>query len=342
MRKNNGIGRNKDIGRKRSLPVWKLCRKNYISICLLLAAVILCGCSLAVPEAETEHGNDQLIGAFITLEYLDLYDMDSFLQDHASQLVNGKQFSGADFSGYQQKLYASIDKNGSLSPSDWEVSFPGVEGISFFSPLWTDENGESYRAGVYDSRISEKDVSYNIFDNGESLHLSGTMYVLPGAYGEIEYYLNPVYQTSEGEIYLVSGSGSSTRIVDEISEGEQSSLNYEVKMTKEEGNTETENVTVAIKLAVMYKPVKITLCQMDAGHKILEKKTYDPKVVPDQLRVKEETAYILIETEKESPSGKKVIFRAVCNREEKEHVLESFFETENGVIIKKEIQVEWE
>lgn len=336
------MGKNKKLGRKSScsLPDRRLYRKYLISFSLLLAAMILGGCSLAVPEAGTEHGSDRLIGAFITQEYLDLYDMDSFFQDHAGQLVNGKQFSGADLSGYQRKLYAAIDKNGSLSPSDWDVSFPGVEGIRFFSPLWTDENGENYRADVYDSRISEKDIAYNVFDNGESVDLSGTLYVVPGAYGEFAYYLNPVYQTPEGEIYLVSGQGSSARIVDEVSEGEQSSLTYEVKENTEDGNAETENVTVAVKLAVMYKPVKITFCQMDAGHKMLQEKAYDPKEVPDQLHVQEGTAYILAETEKESPSGKKVVSRAVCENREGE-VLESFYEAEHGVVIKRETEVEW-
>lgn len=341
------MGKNKKVGRKSScgLPDLKLYRKYLIGLCLPLAAMILGGCSLAVPEAETEHGSDRLIGAFITLEYLDLYDMDSFFQDHAGRLVNGKQFSGADLSGYQQKLYASIDKNGSLSPSDWDVSFPGVEGIRFFSPLWTDENGESYRADVYDSRISEKDIAYNVFDNGESVDLCGTLYVVPGAYGETAYYLNPVYQTPEGEIYLISGQGSSARIVDEVSEGEQSSLTYEheIKEAKEDGNAETENVSVAVTLAVMYKPVKITFCQMDAEHKILQKKAYDPKNVPDQLRVQGGTAYILAEIEKESPSGKKVVSRAVCeNGEREEQVLESFYEAEHGVVIKRETKVIWE
>ena len=50
----------------------KLAYRLYLPI--MAAAVQLGGCSLAVPEAGSEVGGDRLIGAFITQEYLDLYD----------------------------------------------------------------------------------------------------------------------------------------------------------------------------------------------------------------------------------------------------------------------------
>ena len=51
------------------------------------------GCTLAVPEAGTDGNGDRLIGAFITSEYLDLYDMEGYLNDHAASLMNNSSIT---------------------------------------------------------------------------------------------------------------------------------------------------------------------------------------------------------------------------------------------------------
>ena len=58
------------------------------AMCLSAAAILLGGCSLAVPGAGTEEAGDRLIGLFITPESLDLYDTEGYLQDHGAQLMN--------------------------------------------------------------------------------------------------------------------------------------------------------------------------------------------------------------------------------------------------------------
>lgn len=58
----------------------------------ILIAGTMGGCTLAVPYAGKEGSGDRMIGAFITTEYLDLYDMESYLNDHASSLVNRWQY----------------------------------------------------------------------------------------------------------------------------------------------------------------------------------------------------------------------------------------------------------
>lgn len=296
--------------------------------CMLLITVMLLeGCSLAIPDAGPQSGSSRLIGAFITMEYLDLSDTDTSLKDMQKQ----------------QKLYADIDKNGSKRPSDWEISFPDTDGICFFAPLWTDENGENMRGGIYDSRVGEKSIHFGTSGTEETLDLNGTIYVTPKADGKAGYYLNPVYQETGGRIYVVSGTGCTMQADCEIAEGEQSALTSVVSITDEDGRKLTEKANVTLQLSVMYRPVQITVCQMDQKHRLLEKKSYRPEEVPETLSARKETAYLLTEIQKESPAGKKVVSRDVFEKKEgTECEIESYCAVQDGVILKKRTRVDWE
>ena len=60
--------------------------KSLFKLSVIFMAFTASGCTLAVPEAGTDGNGDRLIGAFITSEYLDLYDMEGYLNDHAASL----------------------------------------------------------------------------------------------------------------------------------------------------------------------------------------------------------------------------------------------------------------
>ncbi len=62
--------------------------KSLFKLSVIFMAFTASGCTLAVPEAGTDGNGDRLIGAFITSEYLDLYDMEGYLNDHAASLMN--------------------------------------------------------------------------------------------------------------------------------------------------------------------------------------------------------------------------------------------------------------
>ena len=66
-------------------------KKKVKVLALLLALCLLSGCSLARPEAEEGNGisQDMMIGFFITLEYLDLFDFEGYLEDNLNTVVNG-------------------------------------------------------------------------------------------------------------------------------------------------------------------------------------------------------------------------------------------------------------
>lgn len=309
---------------------------------LLILTVMMSSCSLAAADAGTEGGSDRLIGAFITSEYLDLFDMDAWLNDNASALGKNTNLQITDTSGYEQKLYAEIDKNNSEDPFDWSVSFPGIEGINFFVPVWTNENGEQYWDGICGEGICDTNINVGSSDTGDTISLSGTIYILPGMADEdISYYLNPVYQTESGEIYAIGNSGFSTSV--DSSEGVQltTTINDEVKIT-ENNVTNIEKCNVEVSIAVMHRPVNITVWQMDSDHQVVKKTEYKPEEVPEELQTEPGTAYMLIETQKENLSGEKSVTRELYEySEEEETFMRTFHATEDGLLVMQDTAVIW-
>ena len=84
--------------------------KSLFGFSVMFMAFTASGCTLAVPDAGTDGNGDRLIGAFITSEYLDLYDMEGYLNDHASSLVNNSSITIGNDSRYEGKLVATVDK----------------------------------------------------------------------------------------------------------------------------------------------------------------------------------------------------------------------------------------
>lgn len=295
---------------------------------LFLSAMLLGGCSLAVEDGVADKEQDRMIGAYITQE-----------------VIGTEQFSNEYPPDCQNRLYALIEKNGSKEPSDWNISFPGSEGIRFFAPFWNaPPDGHSYRDNVVDAKIGERDFSVSESDDEESIGLAGTIYVLP--YGKPEksfhFYVNPVYQTPDGEFYALPGSGYLLQTGGET-EGEQvvTTLSDEISQTVD-GKMKSKKTNVTIKFQTVHRPVKMTLCEMDVEHQVLKKQAYQPQELPGTLHVQAETAYILVETEKESPSGETEVSREICeNTQQSGGVLESFCAAEDGILVKRNTEIVW-
>ena len=325
-------------------------------IVMLGAAMILLlgGCSLAKKDAGNKVSKDRMIGAFITNEYLDLFDIEAYFDDHVSSISDGEEITLEDSSKYNERLYATIDKHGSKDPADWDISFGDVEGINFFSVRWEDESKEATTSLVESDGIYDVNTSYNITDEGEQVELSGTIYMLPGLIDEdTAYFVNPVYQTEDGQIYVVSESGGSTS--GNTSEGEQFALTISDETTVtasgytgtenvgnvNTGNAKSEKMTVTVRLSVVYEPVKITLYQMDKKNCILQKDDYIPGEMPEKLEVSKECEYLLIETEKKDPDGEMIISRDLYEQGEEGETLDTFYRGEGGKLSKQSTEIIW-
>ena len=145
-------------GKKRRGRVWAGCA------CGLVLAFVLGGCSLAASDAGAQGGADRLVGAFITAEYLDLYDMEGFLDDHTPRFTGGGEIILDHDPEYEGKLYARIDKSRGDDPADWEISFGDVKGEYLLNPLWPDEDGEESRMSLCTEGVCNIKSSVDIAD----------------------------------------------------------------------------------------------------------------------------------------------------------------------------------
>lgn len=323
---------------KSGKPKYRFAKYLTAAFAILMAGT-MGGCTLAVPDAGTEGGSDRLIGVFITTEFLDLYDMESYLNDHASSLVNDGSITLGNDSKYEGKLVANVEKGEDDSPSEWKISFGDTEGQYMLMPVSTDENGEKYMGNLCSDGINEPYLQSNVSDDEEEQELSGTIYeVADGT--EKTWYVNPVYQTEDGKIYAVTGNGYSNGGRDTEGSTMAATLSGESTVT-ENGRSQKESSKVTVQFAIMYKPVKTIICQMSDSNQVLKRDEYEPTAVPDTLKVEPETAYIMEETQKEAPSGKTVTSHSIVdlNSEEEETCLETWYSLDNGLICKKDVEI---
>ncbi len=314
--------------------------KKFLS-CIISVPIVLslCNCSSFTPDAGSD---DRMIGVFITTEFLDLFHIEQYVNDHASALKDGQEVSLPSGTKYEGKLYAEIDKSKGDDPIDWELSFGNLDGINLFTPLWTPGNGEAYWGAVCSEGISDTNISYSESEDAEEHHISGTVYILPEKASEdTVYYANPVYQTASGDIYVTRGQGVAKSGA--ASEGESLLSTFSGEATvMEDGKRKAGKCNVTVQYAYMYRPVQITICQMNREHQIVKQDIYKPEEVPEQMTAEPDTEYILVEMEKAEASGEKNMCREVYDYNPgKEVCLTTFCAREDGIVIKQETQVLW-
>ena len=129
--------------------------------------------------------------------------------------------------------------------------------------------------------------------------------------------MNPVYQSSDGRVYAVSGSG----LMLDGNHGE--GMFY--SQTLEETTTITENqkskssqTSVKISFAIMYPPKKVVVLQMDDENNIISKAEYQPGKLPDTIKPDRNTAYIMVENHKQD-RRETWLFPAPCMMKAKKH-----------------------
>lgn len=307
----------------------------FVLICMLSFS----GCSLAVEDAGEENvmSQDRLIGAFITTEYLDLFNMEAYLNDHADELINDDTDEIiVDGRAYSERLYAVIDKKDSVKPMDWEISFGDVEGICFFDAKFQNEGEEPFTMIIGGDEICDVTSSLSVGDEGESVALKGTLYALIGEYESVQFYVNPVYQTTDGEIYTITGNGYS--MSGELGGSSMVNLEEETTITENEV-TKTYAGAVEITFEVLkYLPVNICIQFMNDKLEIMQTENYAAGEVPAQLSVLEGTACIIVETQWEDGS----VTRALYEPEEDESVsIETFYKTSDIALGTKETEIVW-
>ncbi|WFR58985.1 hypothetical protein QA584_07865 [Anaerocolumna sp. AGMB13025] len=318
--------------------------KVRIAVFFLAALILstLSGCQLA-QEDSISTTEDRLIGVFLTTDYLDLFDFEGYLNNSNRSFSGGEIQVDGSTDKYQGRLNAELrpktlinQETGEKSETE-EYVFPGVKGISYFSANISATTGrESYVSAGSDEAISDGHTSLNYSDQGNTITLDGTVYISPGMNNT--YYVNPVYQSIDGQVYALSGNGISMDGVQ--SEGANYSQILDASYTSTENrNTKKDSFSVKISFSVMFPPEKVTILQMDADSTVISRKEYAPGEIQTSITPKENAEYIVVETLKTDTSDNALITRKLYGRDADS--LDTFYCREDGVCIKKWVQLKW-
>lgn len=298
-------------------------RRILCTIALFLI-FLLCGCQLAIPGAEEDHIEpDRLIGAYITTEYIDFYDEEMGEENLAEMISNGEIAINGNTDSL--RVYAVKDGSG--------FAFPGIDGMNLFSYYKKPVDGNldtGYWTSDISGAISDVHNNYHSSDDEESVKQSATIYVAQNA-GDVTFYMNPVYQTEEGEIYLIPGTG--IQMGTSLSGSMNQSIREKTTMHVN-GKEIAYSCEYELTVSTIDVPTQIILIQMSKNHKVLGRNAYVSGQLPEEFKPDEETAYILIEEITENKVRRSV-------NQPGTEIISSYCRVDNNLCVLDSMKVLW-
>lgn len=264
-------------------------RNRLIFPALAVLLLLLCSCSLAVPEGNTVQQGDRLTGFAVTAGHLDLFDFEGYFNDNASRLLNGGEISAEESQKYGGRVYA-------IRGEDGKIEFEGLETAGILRYFELDENGEATWICSSFGGISDVKYSTNVSDEGEESVLEGTLYACVKGDGVASFYLNPVYQTPEGEIYLTSGQGLSFNVLEGASPSASQHLSESSTVIDSEGKVKTDGLTVKANYRAISPPESIWLYQYGGDGELLAAERLDTESLPESIEPEETVQFVILET----------------------------------------------
>lgn len=301
-------------------------------VLLLILGLPLSGCQLASDRGEASE--DQLVGVFVTTEYLDLMDMDAYLNDHLNELTDGGTITmEGDTSAYQERVYA-VDV--SEDPQNPDYRFPGIEGVPIYCVPVPEPGGDDYCWTPSDAPEAWQYYNYTVEDDMEGMVITAELYVSTEK-GHQQFYANPMYRTAEGEIYLVGGTGAG---------GDMDEPGISLTLTVEEtcdmtlnGETTRQRCEVKVTVTSVYPVEKTVLIQMDGNNQVIGTEEFLPGQAPAEFTPKENTAYLVVETHRQSQSGDQTVDRELFDRGDT--VFSTYQEGESGFFCRTDTVIYW-
>lgn len=258
--------------------------KTILIFAAILAAVFLIAFldGGAVQSAADEEEEGTLIGAFVSEEDLDIDD----LEVTATGKIQWKR----------GRLYAERTEEGWRFPD-----LPDGGGIFSVLPMESeDANGETenpllnsdFPEIVYIGSLGKADGRSNVNrENGVSttdIDLSGEVYACGSRHVIFKFY--PIYQTSDGRIYLTRGNSMGMSGADGVS------VTHTLTSDKTEtigGKSERVKVRVAITVAARPTPTKFTVAHMDENDNLLKLEEFAPDALPESITAADGAAYLI-------------------------------------------------
>ena len=248
---------------------------------------------------ETIQEKDKLIGVFVTKEYLNLFDINKYIVENAEKLTDETILNAEQTATYETRLYAKKSENATE-----KITFDGIEGFLHYFTKKEDTYG-SYTSHYCDKGISNGHMDIKNSDNDSHIFLDGTIYL--STQGSIHgLYYNPVYQTTNGEIYVLSGTGHFYE--SELNtEGLSNTVTFEdTRSYTKEDNTIEEYTKITLSCEYEHKSTCIVLTQMNNNYQIVKQQNYAPEKMPNEIILEDKTCYLIVETIKMDLNGNDV------------------------------------
>ncbi len=312
-------------------------KNKILAVLCALLLISLPGCQLARADAGLSEDEGIQVGALLSQEHLGLFDLAGYLNDNINSWQKGDHVIDGAVEKYQGRLYADLVYD--QIEQTKKYVFPEPTGMSFFSVTIPAEGEfEGYKTAIIDDAISAAHIAYDYKDEGESITLEGKLYLTPDYAGRI-IYVNPVYQSSDGRVYVLAGDGIMVSKT-EFSEGEfMSQTLTDTRTITENGKSSTDMSTIKLTFATMFRPEQIVVMQMDETNKIISRQSFEPGQLPDQLTVEKAAAYLLVETHKNNGSAKTVVTREVFDQST--DTLQTWFTRADGICTGQNTELIW-
>ena len=248
--------------------------KTALVFLAILAAVFLIALldGSAVQSNVDEEEEGTLIGAFVSEEDLDIDDLE-ITATGKIQWKRGRLYMETDdWSALGERgggIYCTMEPDARYGEED--VKSPN---ITIFGAL----GAPLGKAGIDD-------------DNGvrtTDIDLSGEVYACGDR--QVIFNLYPIYQTSDGRIYLTRGNSMGMSGADGVS------VTHTLTSDKTEtigGKSERVKVRVAITVAARPTPTKFTVAHMDENDNLLKLEEFAPDALPESITAADGAAYLI-------------------------------------------------
>lgn len=250
--------------------------KTILIFAAILAAVFLIAFldGGAVQSAADEEEEGTLIGAFVSEEDLDIGG--DLAVSAAGKFVwkAGRLYMDTDEDWWALKdrgsgIYCTMEPDARYGEEDTKSP-----NITIFGAL----GAPLGKAGIDD-------------DNGvrtTDINLSGEVYACGDR--QVIFKLYPIYQTSDGRIYLTRGNSMG------MSGADGASITHTLTSDKTEtigGKSERVKVRVAITVAARPTPTKFTVAHMDENDDLLKLEEFAPDALPESITAADGAAYLI-------------------------------------------------
>lgn len=317
-----------------------------ILIALCILAAVISGFQLKKPEAENKSTlGDRLIGTVITTESLNTFDMETYLEENIGSIVKDENqtVQNEDKQDYMGKIYArqvtkedTTEEGEKITHKEY-VFDDDINGYWIFdAKIPSTETEESYTCLCSEGGFSNVQSKIHHTDNGlQEIELIADIYYSYEKWGTV-FYMNPVYQESDGDIYCVEGMGYSVSgdkgSIDGNSSGSQTLTD---KITVNENGEETVYQSkVTINYIPVYVPVRTEFVFMNEDNEAISESGFNTHQVPSELNVPKGTEYVIILQKSEEGTITDVIGKN-CE------YAEILFEENQGICSKGSVEFKW-